>query len=546
MTAKPPRGKLREQKGASWMARHAAFVAGLAVMVLLACIRLRVADVPLERDEGEYAYAGQLILQGIPPFQLAYNMKFPGVYYAYSLILAVFGQTAWGVHAGVMVVNVVTIALLYFLALRLLKDPTAAAVTAIAYGVLSLDRWTLAIFGHATHFVVLAAMAGLLLLCRAIDSRKAVLFAAAGVLLGVSVLMKQNGVFFLALGLGLAAFSGAWSRAAIVGAGAAVPVATAFGWLYAQGVFDRFWFWTIQYGAQYASAVPMPEAWALFTLNFGKLSQANLSLWLLAALGCIMLFVAGWPARTRVIATAFLLVSALAICPGFYFREHYFILLLPAVALLCGIAVASVQRLLGFVVPGALARAAGVGVFLIAVGLYARTEWDYLFSMPPHDLSRSVHGANPFVESAEIARYLQAHTGADDAIAVLGSEPQIYFLANRKSATGYIYTYGLMEQQKYSARMQDEMIAEITAAHPKYLVFVSVLASWTARDPKERILTWSRDYTRKCYRVVGIADILPGETQWRWDEQVAGYQPRSSAVLYTYARNSDAPCSVSG
>jgi hypothetical protein len=90
------------------------------------------------------------------------------------------------------------------------------------------------------------------------------------------------------------------------------------------------------------------------------------------------------------------------------------------------------------------------------------------------------------------------------------------------------------------------MISEITAAHPKYLVFVSVLASWTARDPKERILTWSRDYTRKCYRVVGIADILPGETQWRWDEQVAGYQPRSSAVLYTYARNSDAPCSVSG
>lgn len=37
---------------------------------------------PLERDEGEYAYAGQLMLQGIPPYQLAYNMKLPGTYAA--------------------------------------------------------------------------------------------------------------------------------------------------------------------------------------------------------------------------------------------------------------------------------------------------------------------------------------------------------------------------------------------------------------------------------------------------------------------------------
>ena len=41
-------------------------------------IRIRFLAIPLERDEGEYAYAGQLMLQGIPPYRLAYNMKFPG------------------------------------------------------------------------------------------------------------------------------------------------------------------------------------------------------------------------------------------------------------------------------------------------------------------------------------------------------------------------------------------------------------------------------------------------------------------------------------
>ena len=60
---------------------------------------------PLERDEGEYAYAGQLMLQGIPPYQLAYNMKFPGVYAAYALIMLSFGQTSVGIHFGLLVVN---------------------------------------------------------------------------------------------------------------------------------------------------------------------------------------------------------------------------------------------------------------------------------------------------------------------------------------------------------------------------------------------------------------------------------------------------------
>ena len=40
----------------------------LAIIVfgLVIAIRIRLLGIPLERDEGEYAYAGQLMLQGIP------------------------------------------------------------------------------------------------------------------------------------------------------------------------------------------------------------------------------------------------------------------------------------------------------------------------------------------------------------------------------------------------------------------------------------------------------------------------------------------------
>jgi 4-amino-4-deoxy-L-arabinose transferase-like glycosyltransferase len=172
----------------SRLSRHGPLVAVCVVLVLVALVRLRVADLPLERDEGEYAYAGQLILQGIPPYRLAYNMKFPGTYYAYAAILAVFGQTAWGIHVGLLVVNAATALVLFFLGRRLLGG-FAAAIAAAAFCVLTLDIWIMGVFAHATHFVLLPAVGGFLVLARAMASARLPGFVLAGVLLGLAVLM---------------------------------------------------------------------------------------------------------------------------------------------------------------------------------------------------------------------------------------------------------------------------------------------------------------------------------------------------------------------
>src|SRR5215467_3965353 len=95
------------------------------VIVFFGLVRYRLRDMPLERDEGEYALSGQLMLQGIPPYKLAYNMKLPGTYAAYAAIMAIFGQTPAGIHWGLIVVNAASI-LLVFLIGRRLFDPTAA------------------------------------------------------------------------------------------------------------------------------------------------------------------------------------------------------------------------------------------------------------------------------------------------------------------------------------------------------------------------------------------------------------------------------------
>src|SRR3989449_7082256 len=84
----------------------------VALTVLFAfAVRVRLREMPLERDEGEYAYAGQLILQGVPPYKEAYNMKLPGTYAAYAVIMAVLGRNASGIHLGLALVNAASIVL---------------------------------------------------------------------------------------------------------------------------------------------------------------------------------------------------------------------------------------------------------------------------------------------------------------------------------------------------------------------------------------------------------------------------------------------------
>src|SRR5262245_24000629 len=111
----------------------------LLTLILLAGagLRVRLVSVPLERDEGEYGYAGQLLLRGQAPFDGARNMKMPGIYAIFAAFMALFGQTDSGIHLGLLITNAATTLLLYWLIRRLYDDAVALAAAA-AFTLLSL------------------------------------------------------------------------------------------------------------------------------------------------------------------------------------------------------------------------------------------------------------------------------------------------------------------------------------------------------------------------------------------------------------------------
>jgi len=78
--------------------------------------------------------------------------------------------------------------------------------------------------------------------------------------------------------------------------------------------------------------------------------------------------------------------------------------------------------------------------------------------------------------------------------------------------------------------MQQEMISEIEATRPEFIVFVNMPLSWLGRaGSSQLILDWSQQYLSQNYRLDGLVDILD-ESQYRWGEEVSDYDPSS---LYT-------------
>jgi len=564
--------------------RRAWIMVGLTVLFVLG-VRVRLREMPLERDEGEYAYAGQLILHGFLPYKDAYTMKLPGTYAAYAGIMAVFGQTPSGIHFGLALVNAASIVLMFLLGRKLL-DNVAGAVAAAAFALLSLSPSVLGLAGHATHFVVLAALGGILVLLRACEAditgpRSAArgllsgypLFFLSGLLFGLAFLMKQHGLFFGLFGAVYlwCARVGRWFTRELVEIPLPPPAPTnsstnpspaparrgvliparpgrlkrefrppgsfhrevrrflrdfglfGLGWflpygvtcllLWATGALHPFFFWTITYAGKYASAIPLVKGADMLRGSLNAVVGPNLVLWILPWVGALVMW---WERRLitryRFLITLLLFCSFASVSIGLYFRGHYFIPLLPVLALLTGLAVSRGVHLLRHDDTIELFLALSIlGLFVVALGASLIGNGSIWLGMTPVEAMRSVCGTTLFSEAAGVADYIKANSAPDARVAVLGSEPEIYFYARRRGATGYLYMYPLMEQQDFALKMQREMIAEIERARPEFVVYVDDDYSWLPRPNSERkLFDWWPDYWAKNLDLVRTIEFEEG------------------------------------
>lgn len=500
------------------------------ILAITGGIRYRLLDIPLERDEGGFAYMAGLILDGVPPYVQAYDYKPPGLYVAYAAFIGIFGGGPQGIHLGLLVMSAFSAAMLYFL-VRRWSNATGAAISALMLSVLLASPSVLGFAAHATHFVIFWSLLGCLLLERFLRSGRATVVLASGAAFGCATLMKHPGLLFLAYGLVVIIIAGREQgktargllpAALLLLGGFLIPLALVAIWLGAAGALGKAVYWVVDYPALVAGGSDGTGLLQRFYRNGAQAAGHFLPVWLAAAAGFGYLLVKGLrPAHgpggpdapspvgtegavTRTRFGAFCFFSLASVFIGYETRSHYFVLMLPALAAATGLTVSSILS---------RTRAGGTRLTVIAIPCLLAAfgivkEREYFFSSPPDIISRTIYHPNPFADAGRIAAFIRRGTSDSDRIAILGSEPEILYLAGRRSATRYIFTNFFNERHSMKAEMEKEMAGEIDSAGPAMIVMINQPYSWgAALNGGWPILRWANAYLAREYDLA--ASVIP-------------------------------------
>jgi hypothetical protein len=460
--------------GSIAVAQHVRPWIGRALLVVICLLPVLLylpsLGAPLERDEGVYATVAAGMLQEKVPYEDLFDNKPPLVYGWYALSFVTLGEDPAAPRLFAAVLLALT-ALAVFAYSRLVLPRPAAYIAAGFFGV-STGLPFIGLHANAEAFMLLPLVVSLLAFTIGMRKDRLVWFMVAGVVGGLAVITKQVAVWNLAA-LVAAAFWLQWSagyrgwrassRSICVmagGFGVIAVVALIFSLL---GAWDDFVYANISYNYRYVAFVSSDET--LFVLRRSLLS------WLLilalaaplvvgALLGLVTLV------RRRCVCSHSSLIlwtvaSALGVATGGRFFPHYFLVLMPALAVLTAVVVyqhrATLVSLPFPALAGLLAAVSLTTSGLLYVTPDATTQF---FS------THAYHENEWSEQTPALGQNIARRTSPGETIFNYGREAQIYFYADRLPAASFFYDWAY----RYHDTTLDRTIEALSQAPPRYII----------------------------------------------------------------------------
>lgn len=434
-----------------------------AILLIYLVLRIPGIGIPLDRDEGAFGYMGQVIRADGLPYRDGLDHKPPVAFYINALALEFVPSTARGVHVFLAIYNALTLILLYFAARIYFASASAGLWTAFSFAVFSASPDIQGFTASTEMWALLPICASLL--AAIVGVRKPAFLLLSGAAGAIACWTKQTMVtsvlfvaFYAILGASRVQLwrrAGTWLAGAL---GVSVFIALFF---YFHNDLREMIYWVFRYGFSYASQASLADK--VEDLG-GELLDLVKSNFVILALGIGM---AIWNfKRWGWFVLGFLLFSLIGTIPGFAY-VHYLAQLAPAVALAAG----QGMRVLTERMKGRVWVPAACAALMAANPLLA--DRDYFFERDPNAISANVFGENPFPESKPVADYLASRTTPDDFVWIAGSEPQILFYARRRSPSPFLMIYPLLTPHSRYIEFQHQMMAEVTARRPKYILSIT-------------------------------------------------------------------------
>ncbi len=539
----------------NWPAPWSVALGVVISAIVLYVLRRHFIDMPLERDESAYAYLGKRLLEGEVPYRDFYEMKPPLLFASYAALIALFGYSAAGLHWAALALGFWNSVWVYAIGARFFGY-FYGFVAGLSFVLLIANPYTTAMIAESELVLLAFVLPGLYCLLRwdyaqnAGNPKNGWWLFSCGFLLACGVLVRQTGIFFFGLVVALPLFvffrqkprsmPNLLKWAAWAAAGAILPAVGTLLWINALGVWDEFWFWNVEYGSAYASALRR-EVWMnAFDLALSTVSRSAEWYWALAGLGLLALLTPRLPGRYRMSLALLALLSFWSITPGKRFYNHYWLQLLPALALLIAAFFYQLEQWIARAIPRINWRPVMAGLMAAVLLAPVARNSPTLFNGDHDRILRTIFPGNPYPEDKVLAQFISERIQTEDQIAILGSEPQYYVYLDKKAPSKHFYMAFTMRPIPQSEGWQQEALDSIISQKPRYIVFNFVEYSWMPKKDSKMILyNGAYRFTREHYRPIAWADMMSlTETKYVLNEAEAlRYQPAGKRYVTVYERN---------
>lgn len=437
----------------------------LALLLLSVAIRVPFFRVPLGPDEGSYAYVARAWTSHYPLYRYIPFNRAPAIFLIYKAILALIGTDVTAVRLGGAIYNAVSLAAVFWLA-RAMFSRRAAWIAAAVYGITSAAP-------HVEGFTANLELFAMLPLILAAYCTWKEQWGRAGFAAGIAFLVKQIGLSGLLLALAwlivvsvplertswrdpARAFKRLpWRGLIRLGIGFSIgPLATAaygvtIGWHY---------FWTSFVKHTFLTNSFLGKPLWYQAGSFAVLGVRTLPAWMVAGV-LAALALRTLSGRARAFGLLWLLTACFGIWMGGGPWRHYFVQLVPTLAVFSG--------------PGLLAlphlRRRWRWQALLVLGFGAFIVWELpLWFMSPQETNWRLYKSHPQQLAPQVAAYVKAQTGPQDSIYVAFSQAQIYYLADRRAQPVQLFWY----EAANSPAIFDEVLDAIDRRVPAMIVWV--------------------------------------------------------------------------
>ncbi len=447
-----------------------------ACAVVAAALRLPFAFTGLVPDEGGYAFVAQQWSRGEQLYDTAWADRPQGLLLAYRLLLAI-AEEPWAIRLGAVACGVGITALLGVIGWQLRNPATGVAAAAI-YAVVGVGP-------RVTGFTFNGELAAALPVTAAVaaslawrSSGRVRWLVAAGAAAGFAILVKQSSIDGLVVTVAVVAISATpWPNrrralAVLLGA-AAVPLAAAMlhGWFLG-------WtnYWDAVVSARLGTRLDLGSVMQRPGRFFATADEAWHDLGPLALVALAGLALARRQRQPVAVPALWLAAAFVGFNLGSLYWRHYYVQLIPPLALLGGLAVTSLSS--------RLHRRLAVGMVVLPVAVFLIA----LAGMPDHRRERLIAHQRAFEDNQRIAAQLHERFAPGDTIYVLVSQADLYFLVGRPVRYPYLWGHPVREIPGALPRLR----ALLTSARrPEWLV---VYTPPSEVDPSGRLRRIIGDY----------------------------------------------------